>query len=637
MKRLLSLVCLVLCLCAELSAQQDTVQLNTVVIFAERKWLFASGHFAVTADSTVNKLFSNQMISEWPISSSLIFKNYGPGGIATASMRGMEARHTSVIWNGIPINSPSLGLTDLAILPFSPRSDITVFRGNASSLFHTSACGSAIIMEERNRFEKSFSAHAAFEAGSFNNKKYAADLQASGLKLYQSLSFKLHDSENNFPFINTSLPESPEQQQQHAAENHFVLTGQTGWRITPKDELAFYWHYLDSEREMPPLMTQTRSDAVLKDSLLNSALQFKKVIGSDFSLQLKTALLANHQHYHDTIAKIFSESKMLTQYYEGGAAYSITPSFIAQTGIVYSNTLFDFTNYDNSKRLEDYSAFTSLRFEKNNFNTSVHLRKAWRINIPSPLQAAIGIEYRLQAVRLRANAGNSYQFPTGNDLYWKPGGNPELKPEHCRSIETGADFFFHKTIQLSFTVYRNNVSDWIQWVPDQAGYYSPRNIKKVRADGIESGITFPIAVQQWKMKLNGSYTFSRSVNRSTYQALADDILNKQLIYIPKHAAACSFNLSNHGFTFWMLYQFNGLRYTTSDHSYFLPAHHLLQCALMYEHSFKKIRLQPYFRISNLTDSAYQSMAWRPMPGRSFITGISITFQHKPSNNQNTSL
>lgn len=633
MKRLLSSVCFVLGLCAELSAQQDTVQLNTAVIFAERKWLFASGSFAETTDSAVKKLFGNQMIAEWPLSSSLILKNYGPGGIATASMRGMEARHTSIIWNGIPVNSPSLGLTDLAVLPASPNADITVYHGNVSSIYHTSSSGSAVIIEENNCFEKSFSTNAAVEYASFNNRKLETGLQVSGLRIYQSLSFKLHNSKNNFPFKNTALPDAPEQIQHHAAENHFVLSGQTGWKISSNDELTFSWRWQDSEREIPPLMTQSISNAMLKDSLMNASLQFKKIIRSGLSIQIKTALLANKQQYHDSIARIFSESKTLSQYFEGGATYSLSPSIMAQGGFVYSISRFDFTDYENHKRLEDYSVFASVRFEKKKFNTSVHIRKAWRANASSPLLASAGLEYHLRHnILIRANAASSYQFPTGNDLYWKPGGNPELKPEHCRSMEAGTDFFIHKFYQFSITVYRNDVSDWIQWVPGAAGYYSPHNIKKVRAEGIESELSIPVSIQQWKLKLSGSYTFSKSVNRNVQQDLSDDILNKQLIYIPEHSANSSIRLSTHGFTFWLQYQFNGLRYTTADHSYFLPAHHLMQFAFMYERPLKKINLQPYLRISNLTNEAYQSMAWRPMPGRNFTFGISITFQHKPSNN-----
>jgi iron complex outermembrane receptor protein len=632
MQRIVHLLLLIIAQRAELLAQRDTVQLNAALIYAERKWLFASGHYVETADSALKKFFGQQMISEWPLSSSLTLKNYGPGGIATASMRGLEARHTSVIWNGIPLNSPSLGLTDLSILPVSPYADITVFHGNASSLYHTTASGSALIIEEKNRFDTCICFHAGMEAGSFGNRKYATGLQVSGPKFYQGLSLNMHQAENNFPFINSALPDSPKQKQQHASENHRFIQGQTGWKISGKEELTFSWRYQDSERELPPMMTQARNDAELKDSLLNAVIHFKKITGSKSSVFLKTALLANNQQYSDTVARIYSANEMLTQFYEAGVTFAFSPYLTAQAGSVYSTTRFDFTDYDHRKRIEDYSGFTSLRFEKNQLQASLHLRKTWRARTSSLMHLSAGMEYRLShRVLLRAAAGSSYQLPTGNDLYWKPGGNPELKPEKSRSIEAGSDFSFSPSFRFSITAYRNEVSDWIQWVPVTSGFYSPQNLKKVRADGVESAFAIPFTLQQWKIKLTGSYTLSHSVNRSTGQTLSADVLNKQLIYIPKHAANGSLTVSFRTLTFWLYYHYNGLRYTTADHSYYLPAQHLFQCAVMYRHSIKKIQLQPYFRIANLTDSAYQSMAWRPMQGRSFHFGLSVSF-HQPSSN-----
>jgi iron complex outermembrane receptor protein len=198
-------------------------------------------------------------------------------------------------------------------------------------------------------------------------------------------------------------------------------------------------------------------------------------------------------------------------------------------------------------------------------------------------------------------------------------------------MEAGADITLKKASLLRIAFYRNDINDWIQWVPVTAGYYSPQNIKKVRADGMESCFAFPVTVNSWKAKLEGSYTYSRSVNRSINQALSAEILNKQLIYIPQHAASGTITVSSKGLSFMAHYHYYGLRYTTADHSYFLPAYHLLQCALLYEHTFKKLQLQPYFRVSNLTDTSYQSMAWRPMPGSSFHFGLSISFHHKTLN------
>lgn len=616
-------------------AQQDTVQLDTAWIMAEKKWLFASGSFSVTTDTNLNKFFSGQMITQWPLPPSLIVKNYGPGGISTASMRGLESRHTSVIWNGIQINSPSLGLTDLALVAPSPNADITLFHGNASSLFHTTSSGSALIIDEKIRFGKYFSASASFENSSLQNKKYLTGLSFSGNQFYQSLFLNWQQSENKFRFVNNALPGSPEQQQQHATEEHRIINGQTAWKISSKEELTFFWNYQNSKREIPPMMTQSLSNAFLQDSLLKLLLRFRKIFSSSFSVHAKAALLTGSQQYSDSISKIFSDNSYVTQYYEAGSTCVIMPSLTLKSGLVLSQTRFDFSDYQNERFLNDYSAFGSLLFDKNRFTTTFHVRKSWRNTENLPWTVSGGLTFQAtDRLQLRARAASSLQLPTGNDLYWKPGGNPALKPEHCLSAETGADFSLNKLINGSFTLYRNEIKDWIQWLPVQGGYYAPFNIKQVRTQGVESCLSAMLAFRSLKIKLSAFYTYSHAVNRTTGPFPADDLFNKQLIYIPKHSGSSSVELFFRKLVFMLHYHGNGLRYTTADHLYYLPAYHLFQCAWRYEFQYKTVQFNPVFRISNLTNESYQSMAWRPMPGRNYTLGLTISFHH--SNNKTKS-
>jgi iron complex outermembrane receptor protein len=46
--------------------------------------------------------------------STIFIKSYGNGTLATSSFRGTAAQHTQVQWNGISLNSPMLGQTDMS-------------------------------------------------------------------------------------------------------------------------------------------------------------------------------------------------------------------------------------------------------------------------------------------------------------------------------------------------------------------------------------------------------------------------------------------------------------------------------------------------------------------------------------------
>ena len=44
----------------------------------------------------------------------IFIKSYGRGAVATASFRGTSPSHTQVLWNGMKLNSPMLGMVDFS-------------------------------------------------------------------------------------------------------------------------------------------------------------------------------------------------------------------------------------------------------------------------------------------------------------------------------------------------------------------------------------------------------------------------------------------------------------------------------------------------------------------------------------------
>jgi iron complex outermembrane receptor protein len=68
-------------------------------------------------------------------------KHYGPGSMATASFRGTAASHTQVIWNGMKLNSPALGYTDLSLLPLFFTDEVYLLHGGSSLAKSSGALG----------------------------------------------------------------------------------------------------------------------------------------------------------------------------------------------------------------------------------------------------------------------------------------------------------------------------------------------------------------------------------------------------------------------------------------------------------------------------------------------------------------
>lgn len=78
-------------------------------------------------------------------------------------------------------------------------------------------------------------------------------------------------------------------------------------------------------------------------------------------------------------------------------------------------------------------------------------------------------------------------FPTLNDLYFLPGGNPDLKSEHGFTYDVGLSFSVGKenvyALSGGINWFDSHIDDWIIWLPTTKGFFSPRNLKRYMLTG----------------------------------------------------------------------------------------------------------------------------------------------------------
>ena len=79
---------------------------------------FATGSRRYEADSATLSQYRDGTVAELlQDRTPLYIKSYGPGQLASISIRGTSAQHTAVLWNGLNIMLPTLGQNDFALLP----------------------------------------------------------------------------------------------------------------------------------------------------------------------------------------------------------------------------------------------------------------------------------------------------------------------------------------------------------------------------------------------------------------------------------------------------------------------------------------------------------------------------------------
>ncbi|QQR94477.1 MAG: Plug domain-containing protein [Bacteroidota bacterium] len=105
-------------ICTNIQAQTDTFHIKVVNIEALRQQDATPGLKFEKIDSISLKQFNTESLSDLlSAESGVLIKNYGPGSLASSSIRGGNANQTAVIWNGFNINNPMLGQTDFSIIP----------------------------------------------------------------------------------------------------------------------------------------------------------------------------------------------------------------------------------------------------------------------------------------------------------------------------------------------------------------------------------------------------------------------------------------------------------------------------------------------------------------------------------------
>jgi iron complex outermembrane receptor protein len=233
----------------------------------------------------------------------------------------------------------------------------------------------------------------------------------------------------------------------------------------------------------------------------------------------------------------------------------------------------------------------------------------------------------------KASVSRNYRFPTLNDLYFLPGGNPDLKKESGWTYDAGLSFAIGNegiySLSGSASWFDSHVDNWIIWLPTTKGFFSPRNIKSVHAYGVEMEADLAVALSEdWHLGLDGTFSWTPSINEGEPMSPADKSVGKQLPYVPEISATLTGELSYR--TWSLLYKWchYSERYTMSSNdlslSGNLPPYFMSNITLEKRFSLAWADLSLKGAVNNLFDEEYLSVLSRPMPGINFEFFLGIT-------------
>jgi vitamin B12 transporter len=553
-------------------------------------------------------------------------KSYGNGNLSTVSIRGTNAQHTAVLWNGLSLNNPMNGIADLSQLPVWLPDEIFIESGGASALHGSGSIGGTVFMNNKSLFNSGVTANSGITAGSFNDNMQQFSVSYGSRFSFSKLLFYRNFSENNFPFKNSSLPGKPAEKQTNARVSQLGGLIQQDFKLNKNNLLNFRYWINENNRQVPPIMTSINN--------LASVVSGSKRFSADFENRGKKRLSyirfgffdESIEHHLPLLKEVFhNRSKSYISEIENRIQLSQKNEFTVGLHNTHSTAISE--NYSQNSAVENNSAaFAAYLFTIPGLKISASVRQQFYGKKILPVSASGGFIKTLNpSLSLRGNISRNYRLPTLNDLYWNPGGNQELKPETSVSEEISLNFN-KKTLSANLTFFNSNINELIQWIPID-NIWSAQNVRKVWNRGMESEIKY--TRKSGKYLLTSSLLYSRIY--STYNSLAavnDGAEGKQLIYVPKDNSRLNVNLSSEKYFTGLNLNFTGIRYTTTDNSDFLDP--FLLADLFFGRTFKKENLifNVSGRINNLLNTQYEVIAWQPMPGRNYTISIFTNFNHK---------
>lgn len=612
------------------ASAQDTIMLQSVEVKAVA---IRSNELETTMgrrmDTSVINRLSSVPMSQLLIQHSPVFiKTYGPGGIATASFRGTTASHTLVLWNGFQLNAPSLGQVDFSTIPVFMTDQISLKWGSGTST-NNGGLGGVVSISNDEYFCKGLIVNLKQTYGSFNTLGTYATLGYSWANHLLRVKAYRASSDNDFTYNNIGVIPHQKMKQKNADYTDYGMMPEYQWRFGNSLITIVSWNQ-KSHRNCPQIMPNVGNDNTVEytdNDFSRNYISFKNYWNTG-KIEVKSSYFFENQHYVlNTFTDIgtpvtTTDSKSTANVFHqiADVEQNLFRSWKINAKIQWDHEQVKSNDYDGVKKRDVFSTYAALN---SNVLRNIGLRATLRNDIVDGKSvgffptATVSYSFAyLKGLKISAGYSHNYRNPSLNDLYWNPGGNPDLKPEDGKTVDGNLNFtrtFERLSVESQVGAYYSQVSDWIQWKPTSYRYWLPENVSTVTAYGAEIHLKLNYKLERWNFSVSGNYVYSHTTDEN----------DKQLIYIPLHHANAFADVNWRGWHLSYTMEYTGERKTSMNDNEFYGFR--LMPYTLHHLSFGKHvwKLDIELKINNLTDEDYQAILWRAMPGRSYEVSLNF--------------
>lgn len=407
------------------------------------------------------------------------------GGIGKQSsifMRGTNSDHVLVLLDGVRIDSVTAGTTEVDQLMLDQIDHIEVVRGNASSLYGSSAIGGVIqIFTKKGEGKPSFNFSTGY--GSYNSRRISSGFGGA----VGRNQFQIHASKyatDGIPAINTAL--APGANPAADGYSNVSLSANLAHRFNADHRLSFSGYQSRGNNNYANAFAASTSDVYNNvSSIQKLSLTEEDRLTSDWRSRL---MLADGKDNERDFLNGVQSSLFQTENQQ--LSWQNTVALSREQKLLLGAEKLD-------QQVSSTTAFTQTKRKVNSLyagydanhgahQIQVNLRQDDYSDFGMANTWLLGYGYRFtNAWRATFDYSTAFKAPTFNDLYWPLQygyqGNPNLQPERSRNAEAGLHYE-RGGQKVDFVYFNDKISNLIAI---NSAYTTMVNINQARIDGEE--------------------------------------------------------------------------------------------------------------------------------------------------------
>lgn len=567
---------------------------------------------------------SNNPTETLRFNSPIALRDFGNGGVSTARFRGTSPTNTSVLWNGIPINSSGNGLTDFNAIALNTSDEVKIVSGGASVLYGTGAIGGVVLLKDELKFTNHQDYQLFSRYGSFNTSSNFVKANLGADKWALKIGAGYNSSDNDYVYIDSRFVDEDGNElfNENGDYKNYNFDVSLGYKFSNANKIYFYSQVYESDRSFSagipnPSSGRERNQDFSQRNLLKWDTNFGK-----FNQTLKLAYLTqNYKYFNNRFINDFSFSEsqnVIADYYlKYQLSNKIQLSYLLNAN--FSSIETNQITKKNRRAIAMVGLLNYKPFKKTAILLSARNEKNTDFKVPVALN--FGVEHQiLSHLKLKGNYSKNFRTPTFNEQFWPIVGNPNLLPEVSNQFEIGTHVQW-KNLEVQASYFNIQIEDKIIWLPSSgSNLWKPSNVSNTSNVGFEVSASYALTLfKQHVVKANTNFTYTQATNEKT---------NNRLPFTP--VGFWNFNID---YTFKRFNVFiQGLQqsrsFTTEDTINFLsidPAEVYNTGVSITVLKKQKQQLVLGGQINNVTNSLYYFTNLRPNPGRNYSIHINYEF------------